>query len=66
MTSSKTTTSALPTLNPNAAGIDVGATAVYAAVAQDRATPCVRRFETFTQDLLALADWLQACGVHYQ
>jgi transposase len=57
------TTSALPVLNPNAAGIDIGATAIYVAVPQDRAEPCVRRFETFTVDLLAAADWLQENGV---
>jgi transposase len=57
------TTAALPTLHPNAAGIDIGATAIYVGVPQDRATPCVRRFETFTQDLLSAADWLAECGV---
>jgi transposase len=57
------TTQALPVLNPNAAGIDIGATANYVAVPQDRATPCVRRFETFTADLVATADWLQECGI---
>jgi len=31
------TTKALPVINPNAAGIDVGATEVYGAVPQDRA-----------------------------
>jgi len=57
------TTKALPVINPNAAGIDVGATEVYGAVPQDRAAQPVRRFATFTQDLQALADWLQTCGV---
>ena len=61
-TQAKTTT-ALPTLHPDAAGIDIGATAIYVGVPQDRATPCVRRFETFTADLLAAADWLEQCGI---
>jgi transposase len=61
-TQAKTTT-ALPTLHPDAAGIDIGATAIYVGVPQDRATPCVRRFETFTKDLLAAADWLAECGI---
>jgi transposase len=64
MSSPAKTTQALPVLNLNAAGIDIGATAIYVAVPQDRATPCVRRFETFTPDLLAAADWLQQCGVN--
>src|SRR5579864_935628 len=57
------TTAALPVLHPHAAGIDIGATAIYVGVPEDRATPCVRRFETFTADLLAAADWLEHCGV---
>jgi len=57
------TSAALPVLNPNAAGIDIGATAIYVAIPQDQADPCVRRFETFTADLLAAADWLQATGI---
>lgn len=57
------TTQALPVLQPNAAGIDIGATGIYVAVPQDRADPCVRRFDTFTADLLAAADWLKESGV---
>ena len=57
------TTSSLPVLQPNAAGIDVGATEVYAAVPQDADPQPVRCFETFTADLNALADWLKACGI---
>lgn len=49
------------TFNPNAAGIDVGATSMYVAVPPERGN--VRRFETFTEDLYALADWLKSCGV---
>jgi transposase len=63
MSTQAKTTQALPVLHPNAAGIDIGATAIYVAVPEDRATPCVRRFETFTPDLLAAADWLKQCAV---
>lgn len=49
--------------NPNAAGIDIGATSLYAAVPSDRSDKPVRRFDTFTEDVLALADWLKNCGV---
>lgn len=53
----------LPLLNPNAAGIDVGASEHYVAVPPDRAEQPVRRFGAFTEDLHALAQWLVQCGV---
>jgi transposase len=51
-------------LNPDAAGIDIGATEIYVAVPADRDTEPVRVFASFTQDLNKLADWLQQCRVH--
>lgn len=53
----------LPVLEPGAAGIDVGATEMWVAVGPDRDLQAVRKFETFTRDLLALIEWLQQCGV---
>jgi transposase len=53
----------LPILNPDAAGIDIGATEIYAAVPGDRDDEPVRCFQTFTEDLRGLCDWLQACGI---
>jgi transposase len=53
----------LPTLNPNAAGIDIGATALQVAVPCDADPKPVRSFATFTDDLLKLRDWLLTCGV---
>jgi len=50
-------------LQPNAAGIDVGATEIYIAVAPDRDSQPVRRFRTFTADLRAAAEWLKQCHV---
>jgi transposase len=47
----------------DAAGIDIGARLIHVAVAAERDARPVREFQTFTQDLYALADWLQACGV---
>ena len=52
-----------PVINPNASGIDVGATEVYVAVPTDRDPEPVRTFATFTRDFHELADWLEACGV---
>ena len=53
----------LKQLNLNAAGLDIGAAEIYAAVPEERAEQSVRSFATFTADLHALADWLAACGV---
>jgi transposase len=50
-------------LNPNAAGVDVGATEIYIAVPVDRDPQPVRHFSTFTEDLHAAADWLKACNI---
>jgi transposase len=54
---------ALKHINLNAAGLDIGAAQIYAAVPEDRDTQSVRAFPTYTQDLYALADWLDACGI---
>jgi transposase len=54
---------ALEQINFNAAGIDVGDDEMYVAVPEDRDEVSVRVFRTFTPDLCALADWLEACAV---
>src|SRR5712691_10477849 len=51
------------TLNPNAAGLDIGASEIWVAVPIDRDPHPVRVFGTFTPDLETLADWLTACRV---
>ena len=48
---------------PNAGGIDVGASSHWVAVSRHSAAEPVREFGTMTDDLNAMADWLQACGV---
>lgn len=53
----------LTVMFPNAAGIDVGSAAHYVAVAPDRCEEPVREFGSFTEDLMALADWLAGCGI---
>jgi len=52
-----------PVLEPNAAGIDVGAREMFVAVPPGRDKNPVRVFATFTEDLDRLADWLLQCGV---
>ncbi len=53
----------LPHLNLHAAGLDIGASEIWACVPEGRADRTVRVFSTFTADLHALADWLEACDV---
>jgi transposase len=48
---------------PDSAGIDIGAAELFVAVPPDRAEESVRSFNTFTEDLHALADWLSACRI---
>lgn len=54
----------LQQIQPDAAGIDVGATAIYIAIPDDnRALETVRCFDTFTQDLHKAAKWLKSCKI---
>lgn len=53
----------LTTLQPNAAGADIGAREIYVAVPPDRATPHVRCFGTFTDQLRDLVQWLRECRI---
>jgi transposase len=53
----------LPTLQPDAAGIDIGARDIYVAVPLGRDPKPVRRFDSFTDSLLACRDWLLACAI---
>ena len=54
---------ALTITHPNAAGIDIGSASHFVAVPPDRDETPVREFPSFTVDLNALADWLEACKV---
>ena len=53
----------LPRVHRRAAGLDIGAREIWACVSSDRDAEPVRRFGTFTPDLMALVDWLVHCGV---
>jgi transposase len=54
---------ALRITHPNAAGIDIGSASHFVAVPPDRDDQPVREFASFTVDLNALVDWLEACAV---
>jgi hypothetical protein len=53
----------LQRIHLNAASIDIGSESHWVAVPEDRDPSPVREFRSFTQDLHALADWLEACGI---
>jgi transposase len=50
-------------LNPNAAGIDIGARELFVCVPGDRDKESVQRFGTKTPDLEARAQWLSRCRI---
>ena len=51
------------TIHSDAAGIDVGSRFHVVAVAPGRDAEPVRTFQSFTQDLHRLADWLKTVGI---
>ena len=52
-----------PVLEPNAAGIDIGAREIFVALPADRDPQPVRVFKTFTEDLQRLCEWLVSCRI---
>jgi len=53
----------LDVVHPNAAGIDVGNSEHYVAIAPEKSPEAVRRFGCFTADLRDLAQFLKAHGI---
>ena len=50
-------------IQPDSAGIDIGASEIYVAVPSDRSDEPVRHFDTFTDDLHQAAKWLKSYGI---
>ena len=50
-------------INKMAAGIDIGSNSHFVAIPEGIDEISVREFPSFTQDLIALADWLESCGI---
>jgi transposase len=48
---------------PNAGAVDIGSGSHFAAVPAGRCEKPVREFGSYTQELVALADWFTQCGV---
>lgn len=63
MAAKKKTYQMMKVVQPNAAGIDVGAKEIYVAIPEDRSEDTVRRFDSFTDDLHKAAKWLKKNGI---
>lgn len=50
-------------VNPNAAAIDIGGSEHWVAIRPQSGKECVKRFGCVTEELKALADWLESNGV---
>ena len=48
---------------PDAAGVDIGANEIWAAVPAERSEQTVRKFAAFTRDLKELVKWFLDCGI---
>ncbi len=57
------TLDSLKQINPNAAGIDIGADSHWVSVSSTKEEQNVREFKCYTPDLYALADWLAQCEI---
>ncbi len=55
--------SSMPVMHPNAAGIDIGSQFHVVAVPPERTDQSVRTFKSFTGELHAMAKWLKKCRV---
>lgn len=53
----------LSPVRTDAGGIDVGSREIWVDVGIERDSEPVRRFETFTADLIEMAEWLKQCGI---
>jgi len=55
--------SSLSVVNPDAAGIDIGATSHFVAVPVGRDKESVREFKCFTPDIKEMIAWLKQCSI---
>lgn len=55
--------SSIKIINPDSAGIDIGAHSHFVAVPEDRDTENVKEFSCFTSDIEKMARWLKQCNI---
>lgn len=58
-----TQTSSIKIINPDSAGIDIGANSHFVAVPEERDEKNVREFECFTSDINLMIKWLKKCKI---
>lgn len=59
----QSSSSSLPVLFPDTAGIDIGSKSHFVAVPSERDCNPVREFSTFTADLHKMVKWLKECNI---
>lgn len=59
----KKSTDGFQTIQPDAAGIDIGSASHFVAVPIDRDEQPVKEFLSFTDDLIAMIEWLKKCRI---
>lgn len=62
-TATPTPVDELTVIHPHAAGIDIGQASSWVSVPSNCDPQPLRQFDMNTPDLIALAEWLKACGV---
>ena len=55
--------SSIKIINPNAAGIDIGASSHFVAVPENRSKEFVKQFGCFTPDIENMITWLRECKI---
>lgn len=56
-------TSSIKIVNPDSAGIDIGASSHFVAVPEDRDSQNVREFQCYTPDIKQMISWLKRCRI---
>ena len=56
-------TSSIKIINPDSAGIDIGATSHFVAVPAGRDTDTVKEFDCYTSDIEEMSRWLKKCNI---
>lgn len=59
----QSSSSSLPVLFPDTAGIDIGSKSHFVAIPSERDENPVREFSTFTADLHKMVKWLKECNI---